>query len=456
MNTDSAAAAGLQLAGMVAFACPPPWGPVVGVGALTVSTIMDMFGGSTDALQDAVNTLESFMDQNAIDTSDNDIKAFLAWYAANAANPLDLTNPDNALTIHHELLKPLRAQFDPANPGSGANQLAQLCDNRFIKWNTIVYPWDDDVTPVLVLCVSALSAARQMQIQLNMALAAFGQPAVGTSPTTLANDWTFQRHTSSWINEMALFRQMMCGDGSTPPASNPPDLMAIAQSVGWPQAINQLIQNRVQTRLGYITPIAMNSREHAFGGYYAETPNFWFFDHGPDNNRPYNFGMHENQAIVARQALVKAKTDMITSGYADATQTATQWLSQYGVWQTKMPPPEPVQPPPPSTWGSAATPGSPWFGVEEVRYGVTFVNGNGPSLRSNWEGAWVGTANMTDPTLIDLPTCTGALEYRQIWRQFIYNSQTSADPEGTPTIITQDDGKATKYTDTSPISTDSG
>lgn len=448
MNNQQIEQLSLSIIGSTAARLPPPWSGRASVALKILSDLLGLFGGSSpstaELIQQAVTELEGFWNQNQITNGQDSVNAFLSWCQENVNSNISIGTPADATYISTQLLVPLQNQFDSSLSDSGVSQLGLLSDPRFINPNICTSPSDNQALNVLVLCTSSLCSAKQMMLLLNAQLASFGMPNANTGPSTKSDDQNFQEYTASWLNILNSFDEFVNGSGKPIPTGA--SMQVTADCIGWAGAISQYLNQWLAYRTGQVQITSRVIHGVEIGWV------FWVTDNCTGQQQASDLGWSKTEA---EQWANNTRNNMISSfpGQLTGIQNVINgWTTMVSHWKSLQPMAQPSQ----STieinnWGPTAGSNSHWYGVEQVRYGVSFSNDNGPSLRSDWSGAWVSTGGNSNPTVSGLPTLEAGQGTRQIWRQFKVSGDKNSDPEGVPMIVHSGAGESSTYIDTSNL-----
>ncbi|WP_215225781.1 hypothetical protein [Echinicola shivajiensis] len=448
MNNQQIESLSLSIIGTTSAQLPPPWSTGAGVVVKVLSELFGLFGKSSpnisQLIQQAVQDLENFWENNQIQNGQDSINAFLSWYQQNLNNQSPIDSPEDKDYIVNSLLPILSNQLDPSLKDSGISQLYMLSDPRFLNANICTNPGDNTALNVLVLCISALCSTRQMMMLLNAKLASFGMPKPDISPDSLNDDTQFQSYMTDWMDIQNSFDLFVNGNGE--PIPEGANYQESAQFIGWAGAISKYLNDWLAYREGQVQTTSKVVRGADIGWV------FWVTDHCTGNQQASDLGWTKEQAeqwaVYTRNQMIAPFQGMITG----VQNVVNQWKEMVTHWKSLLPLGQPSQSSIEITsWGEEATSESHWYGVEQVRYGVSFTNENGPSLRSDWSGAWVDTNGKSNPTISGLPTLKAGQGTRQIWRQFKISGDQNSIPLGTPMIVENDSGESSILKDASTL-----
>ncbi|MBI5164938.1 MAG: hypothetical protein HY985_13670 [Magnetospirillum sp.] len=229
---DSSASGVMQgVATNLAFALPPPWGPV---GAALLTSLFGLFGSvfgpsnSGDAIRDlivaAITELENFILQLNVQAVEGDVQTFFSWCATQLStvpgqNPLSATDWSQPVVDYIEttLLPIVESALSFAH-GSLANDLEQIATETYLTTTTYVARPTDAALQVVLMNVTALISAYKLSILLHSQVASFYQPVNNTCTSAVA-DQKFQDHSFAVVTKITNLATFVMG---TPPATPDP------------------------------------------------------------------------------------------------------------------------------------------------------------------------------------------------------------------------------------------
>jgi hypothetical protein len=363
----------------LAFALPPPWGPVVAAGLQLLDFLLPVHG--QDPFQTAVDSLEQFQTTTELAEHASYLKDYAGWLQQ-MQDAQDMLGAPNPAFITGTLLPGLEGATGPNGQlFTGLSDLGSLASGN------------DDALDLLVLAQSLYVLSLKMIVQLRAVLA------------KLANDSgdqnTFTAQTDAWYGAYAVLLVHVRGDGG---------LLA-----GCAQQVTNLVNGRFHDRLAQITAPYAHNQIIPGGRANVNVIHGWTFRDaavGDSDNTRFQADTTAGDAChtytVSHQADVQQAHDSYVAGitaglhqrWDNATATASKWSDAILSWEQHMPPKRPQNPPqlpPAAQWAEAAPSGSVWERYGEVYYAVAYVNASGPSPISGWAGQDIG--GRAHPTL---------------------------------------------------------
>ncbi|WP_203897189.1 hypothetical protein [Virgisporangium aliadipatigenens] len=367
-----AAGAALQVADVLVWALPEPWGPV-GAAALT---LVQLFFGDQDApspFTAVVQQLEQYEEQQEIATFARNIKGFAAWMVQQHQT-LSITQGNNTTYINNTVLVKLRAMTGPGHD-SVYDAVAGLQDHLSTA----------GVFDLWVLGGSVLLLGLKMIVQLDALLASTADKA--------GDDANFATYTQQWLDDYANFLTATVGGGGV---------------VGQAQQVSQYISDQESQRLAQITEPYRYTEQHwqfdpnGGDGYYytngwtyrdaalGDTDTTNYVDDTFTGGNCCSQGTtveHQDTVQQAHDSHVSAVVAQLDATYGNATATVKQWQSAIDQWNQHLPPQPPTKAPKVGTATGVSKPlpqPGGWVSGTKVRYAVAFANDHGPSIPGPW------------------------------------------------------------------------
>lgn len=368
VESDQVLTAALTVAQNLAFALPPPWGPVTAAGLSLLEMLIP--NHRDNPFEAAVKSIKALIQQQVLASVASYLNQYGTWLH-------ELQGQQEMLGIDPVFMKKAIASLEEATSAnsplfSGLAQMNGLADA------------DDDALKLLVLAESIYTVSLKMTIQFYAKLAEVAEDS--------KDDAEFAYCTDAWYGAYAGLLVHIQGADGTP---------------GCALRIASLVQDRSTKRLSQITSIyRYDHREFQDlpNGRVAtrDTYGWTYQDAAAGDNDLTHFHPdtmegecctsqyqveHQADAQADHDQYVHAITTDLDNRFGKAAKTAQAWSSSIQVWNQNMPPRRPAAPPavPKSaSWPDPAPPDTVWASYAQVHYAVAYANNKGPSPLSGW------------------------------------------------------------------------
>ncbi len=387
--------AALDISGSLVWALPHPWGAF---GSAGLEVLRLLFGDSSSsisqAIEQGVQELETFLTQQKIQADAQRLKAFSDWLNLQIAAFNKVADKDgkidNVYILDSGLLAELRRNIDPG----GDNVYTAIYDLE------VLIDDDDSLSAfgIYVLGVTLYLLGLKMILQF--------EALVASNYYDQENWDQSDKYNKLWLQDYNIFEIAIDGyqdkDGNFTP--------------GWAKKVSDKINNFYTHRIAKITDV-YRWEWHTIGPIY--NPHYgWTWRDTQNNDDDFqNFVEdtteggccshtveHKDQAETNRQNWINTVSGQLDTKYQNAKESVKKWTASIYEWNEHLPPMAPTSSPSIDSKGwQGKPPQDPnWKFGNRVAYAVQFKNDSGTSPLSNYSQS-VDINPETGATVINIP-----------------------------------------------------
>jgi hypothetical protein len=488
-----------DVASNLAFALPPPWGPVAAAGLSFIFGVLFGGGGGQAALLDdikqmlnaVVSEIEGFLTAQQYHEASTDFSLFFNVTCLNAAGTTDTWSLENVRDVVEPLLVTLHGNVG-ANDGTLLNRLNQICDPMLLQPAVAIDRELDMPMAVIFSGVTAIVTNYYLIARLSAQMASFYGPG-----QVSAEDDKFQKYLGDHRRAVIDLNTFINGSsgpeqGDTAPETQVANAASViragqdrsvipaefadagfnvstpAAQFGWATAMARFVAHRKIARLAQIGPVAYYDDRNTFcdsnmGIPYCSTSGTDGYVFTDTHGTPYSYSHatdrwtsgccnqndHEqdyrddvqNQFYGHFDAVLDGLTssdETVTTSYADDMDTIQLWRDRAAKLMASLPP---VAVPNTITlaetdWGGTADSGSDWEQAISVAYAVA-VYSNATQVPSvrNDWSTAFAVKGRNKPHIRNLPPLADGNYKAEIWRLFSFHTS-AKDPTAAPGVPT--------------------